>query len=107
MSQKLLLNHTEFENLLATSKTQNEFGLFPFKTYYFFHYGRNLMRPESNVQDLKRLERKLTKYIITRVLTDRISNSNLIPNKRIRIVEDKLQIIQNIEQGEFEYENNV
>jgi hypothetical protein len=105
MSQKLLLNHTEFENLLATSKTQDEFGTFSFKIHHHFQYGRKLMRPNSNIQDLKRFEKKLTKYIITKLLTN--YTTNLILNDRIRIVEDKLQIIQNIEQGEFEYENNI
>ncbi len=105
MSQKLLLNHTEFENLLTTNDTQDEFEIFSFKINHHFHPGRHLMGPNSNIQDLKRFEKKLTKYIITKLLTNYATN--LILNDRIRIVEDKLQIIQNIEQGEFEYENNI
>lgn len=109
MSQKLLLNIAVFNDLLISNEIKKEFAIIPSKNRYqctMWNYcGHDRLSPKNNIKSLKRLEKKLTKYIYTRILVD--DNNTLNANKIIRITENRLYIEENIEQGELDYANEI
>ncbi len=111
MSQKLLLNTKMFNDLLYTNEMKEQLSIIPSKNRYYrpiwtFRYGRDMLSNENNIKSLKRLEKKLTKSIIARILaSDEIKSGNNLDSKPvIRIVGNKLYIKKDIEQGELDYE---
>lgn len=111
MSQKLLLNNHEFNNLLNSNEIKEQLAMIPSKNRYHrpiwvFYYGRDMLSNENNIKSLKRFEKKLTKSIIARILaSDEIKSGNNLDSKPvIRIVGNKLYIKKDIEQGELDYE---
>ena len=111
MSQKLLLNTKMFNDLLYTNEMKEQLSIIPSKNRYYrpiwtFRYGRDMLSNENNIKSLKRLEKKLTKSIIARILaSDEIKSGNNLDSKPvIRIIGNKLHIKEVIKQGEFDYE---
>ena len=111
MSQKLLLNTKMFNDLLYTNEIKEQLAMIPSKNRYHrpiwtFRYGRDMLSNENNIKSLKRLEKKLTKSIIARILaSDEIKSGNNLDSKPvIRIIGNKLHIKEVIKQGEFDYE---
>jgi hypothetical protein len=111
MGQKLLLNNHEFNNLLNSNEIKEQLAMIPSKNRYYrpiwtFRYGRDMLSNENNIKSLKRLEKKLTKSIIARILaSDEIKSGNNLDSKPvIRIIGNKLHIKEVIKQGEFDYE---
>ena len=105
MSQKLILSD-EFDAAVDPNKTKKEFIIIPTKNRYQlspwrYRHGRNMLSHKDNIKSLKIVEKKITKAILSFILTDTGSSGMR------RIVGDKLHILENIEQGELDYGDKI